>query len=106
MSLHDKTHNFATALPEHLREQAEEMLKSQYSLEFLGLAQAVHERDLEQNLISRLKDFLIELGYGFCFILSNLSFQFCDRKSSLDFLAETSGIESPLVEPGLESTES
>jgi predicted nuclease of restriction endonuclease-like (RecB) superfamily len=63
-----KTHNFPLALPEHLAEQAQEMLKSTYSLEFLGLRQAVRERELEDRLISRLQSFLLELGYGFCFV--------------------------------------
>lgn len=63
-----KTHNFPLALPEHLAEQANEMLKSTYNLEFLGLRQAVRERELEDRLISRLQAFLLELGYGFCFV--------------------------------------
>ncbi|MEM1256438.1 MAG: PDDEXK nuclease domain-containing protein [Cyanobacteria bacterium P01_H01_bin.21] len=68
VSLQDKSHNFKAVLPEHLIEQAEETLKSQYCLDFLGISQAVHERELESSLINRLKDFLIALGYGFCFI--------------------------------------
>ena len=63
-----KTHNFANALPEHLAEQAEEALKSSYNLEFLGIGHAVRERELERRLIERLRDFILELGYGFCFI--------------------------------------
>jgi predicted nuclease of restriction endonuclease-like (RecB) superfamily len=63
-----KSHNFPAALPEHLAEQAEEALKSSYNLEFLGLGQAVLERELEARLIERLRDFILELGYGFCFI--------------------------------------
>jgi predicted nuclease of restriction endonuclease-like (RecB) superfamily len=63
-----KAHNFELALPEHLAEQADEMLKSSYNLEFLGLRQAVRERELEDRLISRLQAFLLELGYGFCFV--------------------------------------
>ena len=63
-----KTNNFALALPEHFAEQAEEMLKSSYSLDFLGLRRAVKERELEDRLISRLQAFLLELGYGFCFV--------------------------------------
>lgn len=63
-----KTHNFPSALPEHLAEQAEETLKSSYNLEFLGIGQAVKERELEDRLIDRLRDFILELGYGFCFI--------------------------------------
>lgn len=63
-----KTHNFELALPEHFAEQADEMLKSRYNLEFLGLARAVKERELEDQLIARLQQFLLELGYGFCFV--------------------------------------
>ena len=63
-----KTHNFDLALPEQFAEQADEMLKSSYSLDFLGLGKAVKERELEDRLISRLQAFLLELGYGFCFV--------------------------------------
>lgn len=63
-----KTHNFALALPGHLAEQADELLKSRYSLEFLGIAQPMKERELEDRLIARLQQFILELGYGFCFV--------------------------------------
>ena len=63
-----KTHNFPLALPEYLAEQADEMMKSSYNLEFLGIRRAVKERELEDRLISRLQAFILELGYGFCFI--------------------------------------
>ena len=63
-----KQHNFEKALPEHLQEQAEEMLKSTYSLDFLGIKQAVKERELEKRLVEKIKLFLLELGYGFTFI--------------------------------------
>jgi predicted nuclease of restriction endonuclease-like (RecB) superfamily len=63
-----KTHNFELALPEHFAEQANEMLKSRYNLEFLGIARPMKERELEDRLISRLQSFILELGYGFCFV--------------------------------------
>lgn len=63
-----KTHNFPLAMPEYLAEQADEMLKSSYNLEFLGIRREVKERELEDRLISRLQTFLLELGYGFCFV--------------------------------------
>lgn len=64
----DKSHNFPRVLPPALAEQAEEALKSSYNLEFLGIRQAVKERELENQLIDKLRDFILELGYGFCFI--------------------------------------
>lgn len=68
-----KTHNFPAALPVHLAEQAEEALKSSYSLEFLGVGRALRERELEQRLLAQLRDFILELGYGFCFIGNHLT---------------------------------
>jgi len=61
-------HNFKLALPEHFAEQAEEALKSSYNLEFLGIRREIRERELENHLIDKLRDFILELGYGFCFI--------------------------------------
>ena len=63
-----KTHNFALALPEHFAEQADEMMKSRYNLEFLGISRPMKERELEDRLIERLQQFILELGYGFCFV--------------------------------------
>jgi len=63
-----KTHNFELALPEHFAEQAGELLKSRYNFEFLGLGRAVKERELEDKLVGRLQQFILELGYGFCFV--------------------------------------
>jgi len=66
--LEKKTHNFPLALPEHLAGQAEEALKSSYSLGFLGGRREIKERELEDRLIERLREFILELGYGFCFV--------------------------------------
>ena len=63
-----KAHNFPLVLSEPLADQAEETLKSSYCLEFLGIRRAVKERELEDRLIERLRDFILELGYGFCFV--------------------------------------
>jgi predicted nuclease of restriction endonuclease-like (RecB) superfamily len=63
-----KTHNFPLALPEYLAEQADEVMKSRYNLEFLDIRRAVLERELEDRLISRMQAFILELGYGFCFV--------------------------------------
>jgi predicted nuclease of restriction endonuclease-like (RecB) superfamily len=63
-----KSHNFTLALPRALAKQADEILKSRYNLEFLGIGQAVHERELEARLLDALQAFILELGYGFCFV--------------------------------------
>jgi predicted nuclease of restriction endonuclease-like (RecB) superfamily len=46
----------------------EEAIKDPYILEFLGLKDEYSESDLEEGLIRRLEDFLMELGGDFAFI--------------------------------------
>ena len=63
-----KQHNFAETLPEHLAEQADEAMKDVYMLDFLGIAKPVLERELERRMVNRIKDVILELGYGFAFL--------------------------------------
>ena len=59
------------ALAHAAAEQAEPKLaiRDPYVFEFLGLRpkEAVSESDLEDALLDKLQDFLLELGHGFCF---------------------------------------
>jgi predicted nuclease of restriction endonuclease-like (RecB) superfamily len=47
-----------------------DVIKDPFVLEFLDLRDTptAHERDLEQAIIDRLEDFLLEMGKGFCFV--------------------------------------
>ena len=63
-----KKHNFKLALPEHLAEQADEVLKSKYNLEFLEINKPILERQFENLMVENVKKLILELGYGFCFI--------------------------------------
>ncbi len=49
--------------------QPADIIKHPFTFEFLGLKakDTVEETDLEQALIDHLQEFLLELGYGFCF---------------------------------------
>lgn len=50
--------------------QPVDIIKDPYVLDFLGLKQEnpLYERELEQGLINKLQEFLLELGKGFSFI--------------------------------------
>ncbi|MDD5091507.1 MAG: PDDEXK nuclease domain-containing protein, partial [Candidatus Wallbacteria bacterium] len=81
-----KTHNFPQVLSDALAEQADEMMKSSYNLEFLGISREVKERELEEALISRLQEFLLELGYGFCFVGRQYRLTLGDKEYFIDLL--------------------
>lgn len=81
-----KAHNFEIVLPEQLAAQANEMLKSSYSLEFLGIHRIAKERMLEDRLVEQLRDFLLELGYGFCFVGRQHRLELGTREFFVDLL--------------------
>jgi predicted nuclease of restriction endonuclease-like (RecB) superfamily len=81
-----KSHNFEIALPEHLQEQADEMLKSTYNLGFLGVKHQIKERELEQRLVEKIKHFLLELGDGFSFIGNQYRLTLGEKEYFVDLL--------------------
>lgn len=81
-----KIHNFPQSLPEPLSGLADEMMKSSYNLEFLGIRSKIQEKDLESRLISRLQSFILELGYGFCFIGRQFKLTLGSRDYFIDLL--------------------
>jgi len=60
-----KTHNFNETLPKVMAEQADKALKDVYMLDFLGITEPVLERELENKMIEKVKETILELGYGF-----------------------------------------
>ena len=66
--IEEKANNFENTLEVFQAEQASKMMRSSYNLEFLDINKPVLERKLEQELIRKTQDFIMELGYGFCFI--------------------------------------
>jgi len=59
----------------------QDTLKDPYILEFLGLPEETRysETDLEQKLIDKLENFLLELGKGYTFVGRQVRFTFDDK---------------------------
>ena len=67
---------------------ADEYIKDPYVLEFLDLKNypALRESDLEQALIDKLQEFLLELGRGFCFVARQKLMRYEDEDFYLDLV--------------------
>ncbi len=59
--------NFKRTLPPPQSDLAQEALKDDYALGFIGTAQS-RERDIERSLVEHVQRFLLELGAGFAFV--------------------------------------
>jgi len=81
-----KANNFNEVLPAHFSEQANEALKSEYNLDFLGITKPILEKELENRLIENIRDLLLELGYGFSFIGNQYRLKLNQKEYFIDLL--------------------
>jgi predicted nuclease of restriction endonuclease-like (RecB) superfamily len=81
-----KQHNFTSTLPTYLAEQAEEAIKSEYSLEFLGIAEPIKERELENKMIEHIRDTLLAMGYGFTYMGNQYKIKLGKNEYFIDLL--------------------
>lgn len=67
---------------------AEDFIKDPYVLDFLDLKDypALRESDLEQALIDKLQEFLLELGRGFCFVARQKLMRYEDEDFYIDLV--------------------
>ena len=78
--------NFDRTLPAPQSDLAQEILKDPYVFDFLGLTENIRERELERQLIARIRDFLLELGVGFAFVGSQVHLEVGGEDFYLDLL--------------------
>ena len=62
--------NFDKNLPKKLRNQAKLAVKDEYTFDFLELGEEFSERELERAAISRIEEFLRQMGGVFAFVSS------------------------------------
>lgn len=60
--------NFSMLLPEVESDFAQQLIKDPYHFEFLQLNEKYSEKELKDELMSKLSQFLLELGKGFSFV--------------------------------------
>jgi predicted nuclease of restriction endonuclease-like (RecB) superfamily len=78
--------NFQRALPPPDSDLAEQILKDPYNFDFLTVATAAREREIERGLLMHLRDLLLELGRGFSFVGSQVLLEVGDQPFYLDLL--------------------
>jgi predicted nuclease of restriction endonuclease-like (RecB) superfamily len=78
--------NFERTLPAPQSDLARQILKNPYNFDFLSLGEESHERDLEQGLLTHLRDFLLKLGVGFAFVGSQYHLEVGGEDFYIDLL--------------------
>ncbi len=79
-------HNFALTLPKPQSDLAIQTLKDPYVFDFLTMTKDYDERDLENALVSHVRQFLLELGAGFAYMGKQIAVQVGEREFFIDLL--------------------
>lgn len=78
--------NFKYTLPEIDSDLAKQLLKDPYNFDFLTLSESAKERDLEQELIRNISQFLLELGKGFAYLGKQYTLKVGNKEYRTDLL--------------------
>ena len=88
-----KTHNFEQTLSIVHAEYANEVFKNSYNLGFLGITEPLTEVELENRLIAKIKNFILELGKGFSFIGNQHRLEYNKKEYFVDLLFFHRGLQ-------------
>lgn len=82
----DAVTNFDRILPQPQSDLAQQIIKDPYNFSFVTVGDDPLERELEQNLIDHIRDFLLELGTGFAFMGSQVPIMVDEKEYRMDLL--------------------
>ncbi len=82
----EKTSNYHQKLAPPQSDLAHEMLKNPYNFDFLTISHPAHEREIEKELTTHIRDFLIELGNGFAFVGTQVPLEVDGEEFFIDIL--------------------
>lgn len=78
--------NFDKTLPEKYKNQAKLAVKDEYNFDFLDIPEEHYERELEQELLKKVRKFLIEMGGYFTFVGNQYRLEVSDKEFYIDLL--------------------
>ena len=78
--------NFTNTLPEPTSELAQELTKDPYIFDFTNLTVPYRERELKNELLKNITNFLLELGEGFAFLGKEYRLKVGDSEQYIDLL--------------------
>ena len=82
----EKTTNFSATLPNLQSDLAIQTMKDPYLFDFISLKKHSNEVQIENAMINRIKDVLIELGNGFAFVGNQYKITVSDTDYFIDLL--------------------
>lgn len=82
----DSVDNFSLTLPETDSDLARDLIKGSYQFGFTEISKIHNERDLKNQLVAHIRQFLIELGRGFSFVGQEYRIEAAGHEKFIDLL--------------------
>jgi len=89
--------NFKNSLPPMQSDLVNQSFKDPYIFDFIGNAEHIRERELEQVLVDHIQKFLLELGQGFAFVGRQVHLELGGSDFYLDLLFYNIKLKSYVV---------
>ena len=81
-----KVSNFSVRLPKPQSDLANYLMKDPYIFDMMGQTDKMAERDVEQQLVSHITKYLLEIGSGFAFVAQQKHFEIGDSVFYADLI--------------------
>ncbi|HBK29995.1 MAG TPA: hypothetical protein DDZ78_00005, partial [Porphyromonadaceae bacterium] len=81
-----KVNNFKATLPKPQSDLANYLLKDPYIFDLAGAKERADERDIEEQLVSHITKYLLEMGTGFAFVSRQKHFQIGNSDFYVDLI--------------------
>ncbi len=85
-AISEKVNNFQNTLPDVQSDLAMQTMKDPYLFDFIALKGKVKELEIEDAMINKIKDVLIELGNGFAFVGNQYKLTVSNKDYFIDLL--------------------
>ena len=107
MQIEDKYHtktqalpnNFDTTLPPVHSDLAKAAFKDPYNFGFVDMTKVMQEKDLEDQLASKVTDFLLELGKGFSYLGKQYPLNISGEDSKVDIMIKVEYAMRGMTQP-------
>ncbi len=78
--------NFSKTLNEQLKPSALQVFKDEYLLDFISIDDDDDEKDIENKVVTEIRDFILRMGKGFSFIGNQYRVELDDEEFFIDLL--------------------
>lgn len=78
--------NFSQALPDELKPSAVQIFNDEYLMDYMNLGNDADEREVENRIVTNIRDFILRIGKGFSFIGNQFRVELGGEEFFIDLL--------------------